>query len=239
MLRLPQQTTREFPLSYLIRYLAPPEDGATFFAKPSTSPLSRAVYNSPPFKVLHGKYIGSPSCQQTFERGRGAIKGPIPSINSVSILLLGPEETLENSESQGAGPHRASFGQLPRLTKWLSLRQHYMHATVFTCFSHTTGPPLGHQPQLQAALEVNTTRPWPNGKRRDIRPVLATPGSDVGLSTCKMAAHHRQNTAGRRKVQVGRTSSSTSRAWLAAPAPHPAKRSLQGVQISAHDTLED
>ncbi|KAK1332580.1 hypothetical protein QTO34_007263 [Cnephaeus nilssonii] len=30
----------------------------------------------------------------------------------------------------------------------------------------------------------------------------ATSGSDVGVSTCKMAAHHRQNTAGRRKVQV-------------------------------------
>lgn len=69
-------------------------------------------------------------------------------------------------------------------------------------------------------------RPRPDGKRRDIRPVLATSGSDVGLSTCKMAAHHRQNTAGRRKVQVGKASSLTSRAWLAAPVLHPASRYL-------------
>ena len=174
-----------------------------------------------------GKSTGVECHRLLRKRGRGAIKGPISSINSVSIfLLLGPEETLENSASPGARPHRPSFGQLPQLTKWLSLRQHYMHATVFKCFSHTTRPPLGHQPQLQAALEGNTTRPWPNGKRRDIRPVLATSGSDVGLSTCKMAAHHRQNTAGRRKVQVGKASSLTSRAWLAALVPHPASRCL-------------
>lgn len=39
------------------------------------------------------------------------------------------------------------------------------------------------------------------GKRLPVR--LALLGSDVRVSTCKMAAHHRQNTAGRRKVQVG------------------------------------
>ena len=42
---------------------------------------------------------------------------------------------------------------------------------------------------------------------RDIRWRFNSPGSDVGVSTCKMAAHHRQNTAGRRKVQVWRPGS--------------------------------
>lgn len=45
------------------------------------------------------------------------------------------------------------------------------------------------------------------GTGKDIRRRRASPGSDVGVSTCKMAAHHRQNTAGRRKVQVWRPGS--------------------------------
>lgn len=55
------------------------------------------------------------------------------------------------------------------------------------------------------------------GTRRDIRRRRASPGSDVGVSTCKMAAHHRQNTAGRRKVQVWRPGS----AALATPPSGP------------------
>ena len=86
--------------------------------------------------------------------------------------------------------------------------------------------PQAHRPQRERFPQENSTRPRPKGKRRYIRPVQATAGNDVRVSTCKMAAHHRQNTAGRRKVQVGDPGSSTSRAWLASPGPPPASRYL-------------
>lgn len=93
-------------------------------------------------------------------------------------------------------------------------------------FLSASAAPQGHRPQRQIVPEKSSTMPRPKGKRRDIRPVQATSGNDVGLSTCKMAAHHRQNTAGRRKVQVGDPGSSTSRAWQASPGPPPASRYL-------------
>lgn len=103
-----------------------------------------------------------------------------------------------------------------------SLRdQHPTRAATSRLF-YLAGPPatatnsawgMKHQPDCRLA-----TCPWPKGKRRDFRLDGATSGSDVGVSTCKMAAHHRQNTAGRRKVQVWEPGSATSRTWLPAQA---------------------
>lgn len=117
-----------------------------------------------------------------------------------------------------------------RFRKWLSLCQHYTHATVFRCFSLTREPLPTATNSIRRAQDLPdlgfTTCPWRKEKGRDILPVGDTSGSDVGVSTCKMAAHHRQNTAGRRKVQVWESRSSTSWTWPAAPGPPAASRSL-------------
>lgn len=110
------------------------------------------------------------------------------------------------------------------------LCQHCTDATPFQGFYVPTGPPPTATSSTTAAHDQPTRRlttcPSAQRERRDIRPDRAPPGSDVGVSTCKMAAHHRQNTAGRRKVQVREPGSSTSRTWCAAPGSPPASRCL-------------
>lgn len=136
---------------------------------------------------------------------------PRPAPCVLAALPLG-RLGLCREQAGGQAPGTGPGGSLGSET---SSRRPYTHATTFRDFRLCTGPPAAATHSARGAHRLPAARlaagPRPQGKGRDFRPDRATPGSDVGVSTCKMAAHHRQNTAGRRKVQVWEPGSSPSR----------------------------